>query len=118
MYPVYPPDPTSNPFVTTDEQMNFIFVHYPDYYRNPIELMCWLYDMALIKETQSRPGATDDDYKTKPLIGSRPVNKKKKNDLEEDEEDTFYGSKPKKPLAKPSVLAKEIPFEVLEARRN
>ena len=43
----YPPDPISNPYILTEEQMTFIYIHYPDYAKNPISIIVWLYETAL-----------------------------------------------------------------------
>lgn len=45
------PDPANpNNLEMNDEQWKFIFKHYPEYGAAPLEMMTWLYGMALNNE--------------------------------------------------------------------
>jgi hypothetical protein len=45
--PLYTADPVLNPYILTEDQMSFIYIHYPDYAKNPIPMIFWLYETAL-----------------------------------------------------------------------
>lgn len=115
MNPIYPPDPVTNPYVATTEQMTFIYIHYPDYAKNPLELLMWLYETAVFQENQAFAqiqAEAESAYNQKPKNGARKV--KKNNNNQEEEEDTTFGVKaPKKPSVQ---TGKEISFEVLQKR--
>ncbi len=122
--PNYPPDQYTNPFQPSYDQMNFVFIHYPDYNKNPIELLMWLYETALFNENVARAQTQHDAdiaYSQKPKVGARAVKgkKTKNNDYDDEEEDTTFGLvKPKKPSAQPTAKTQEISFEVLEKKKK
>jgi hypothetical protein len=101
-----------NPLMPNQDQMTFIYSHYPEYAANPLDILFWLYDMALFNENQAmmQKQAMDVDgaYGQRPNIGGRKANvkggKKKRGDSsEEEEEDTVYSIKAnvKKPKPQP-----------------
>jgi len=44
--PLNPPNPTFNPFMPSNDQVAFLWIHYADKAKNPIEMLQWLYAMA------------------------------------------------------------------------
>jgi hypothetical protein len=49
-----PPDQLMNPLMPNNEQMTFMFVNYPEYASNPVDLILWLYSLAVFNEEQVR----------------------------------------------------------------
>lgn len=50
---MYPPDAMTNPFKLREDQLNFVWVYYPEYNTNPFELFSWLYEMAEFRDNQA-----------------------------------------------------------------
>jgi hypothetical protein len=50
MNPLMPADPLLNPLMPNEDQMVFIFNHYPEYSTNPVDLIIWLYQTAQYNE--------------------------------------------------------------------
>lgn len=51
---MFPADPFTNPLTPTQEQMTFMFIHYPEYAANPVDLFLWLYQYAQYNEEQAK----------------------------------------------------------------
>ena len=49
---MFPADPFANPLTPNEEQMKFMFVFYPEYAPNPVDLFIWLYSYAQYNEEQ------------------------------------------------------------------
>eukprot|EP00347_Sterkiella_histriomuscorum_P000426 403375909 len=127
--PMFPADPFANPLTPSDEQLKFMFINYPEYAPNPVDLFIWLYSYAQYNEEQikyqKQMQETDGAYKSKPKIGARGVKGKgKKNQDEEDEEeDTFYFDKnrlkkPAAPPAQPKVVQEDPEKKRLREQKN
>lgn len=79
-------DSLGNVCICTTTQMQFIAVHYPEHYRTPVDILMWLYDMAVYKEEEAKSYAA-------PKGKSGAGKKGKKAQVEElsEEEDTDFG---------------------------
>lgn len=47
---MFPADPVMNPLTPSQEQLTFMFVNYPEYAPNPVDLFLWLYQYAQYNE--------------------------------------------------------------------
>lgn len=131
LFPVNPmmeADPSTNPLTPTFDQMTFIYIHYPEYAANPVDIITWLYQMALFNEYQANAskrgleGDISDIYKKAPLNKRSKVKGKGRRDdeSEEDDEDVQYLNmrdlRKKKPEPAPQKI--EISQEMLEKRKK
>lgn len=111
---IYEFDPASNICICLPEQLTFIAIHYPEHYKSPVDILMWLYDMAVYKESVEEQKRIDEMYKKqpkdkKPVVAGKTQTKKqakKEVSSESEEEDTTFGLsyknlQKKKPAAAP-----------------
>jgi hypothetical protein len=49
---IYSLDPSTGVCICTPDQLKFVAIHYTEYYFTPIDILGWLYDMAVYRDEQ------------------------------------------------------------------
>eukprot|EP00347_Sterkiella_histriomuscorum_P006014 403354397 len=110
MNPMFQANPFANPLTLNEEQYNFMYVYYPEYAPNPVDLFNWLYSQALYNEEQVKyqkiEEENDNAYLQKPKISTRhdklcdKMNQYESEDEEEKDSYYFQNNRSKKKSAK------------------